>query len=146
MRHYEIRPHTADIRLKIEGSTLKELFMSALEGMAEILKPGFCKNKSSGEIKETIEISAPDLTSLLIDFLSAVLTLSYERRAVFCGAVFCAVKFANVAEKKEYSIQARIFGSKVNEFDEDIKAVTYHDAEVRKNKKGDYEIIITLDI
>lgn len=146
MKSFEILPHTADVRLKIKGTSLEEFFGAALEGMAEILKPWICDKKTEFDTDEIIEISAPDLTSLVIDFLSEVLSISHEKRAVFCRSIFCAVKFLETEERKIFSLQAKISGTKIEEFDEDIKAVTYHDAEVRKNEKGDYEIIITLDI
>lgn len=146
MKSYKILPHTADVRLKVEGPALEEFFTAALEGMAHILNPGICEKDAGFNIKETIEISAPDLTSLLIDFLSEVLTLSHEKRIIFCRAIFCAVKFLEAKERKDFPLQARIFGAKVDKFDEDIKAVTYHDAEIKMNKKGNFEITITLDI
>lgn len=62
-----------------------------------------------------LELASLDISSLLIDFLSTILTLSYENKAIFC-------------------------------FDKDIKAVTYHEAEVKKNDQGKYETTIVFDI
>lgn len=36
-------PHTADIRMHIEGENLRDLFAAGLQGMTEFLEEGFCK-------------------------------------------------------------------------------------------------------
>jgi len=46
----------------------------------------------------------------------------------------------------ETEIEVKVFGRKVEEFEEDIKAVTYHEAEVKKNEKGEYETMLVFDI
>lgn len=141
MRTHSFLPHVADVRLKIEANNLEELFTAALEGMANLIKSKSCligKEKIAENFKEKIEISSIDITALLIDFLSEVLTYSQVNKAVYCK-----VKF----EKLENNfLNATIFGEKIESFDEDIKAVTYHEAEIKKNEKGNLETIIIFDI
>ena len=40
----------------------------------------------------------------------------------------------------------KLSGTRINNFDEEIKAVTYHEANVIKNKKGLWETCIIFDI
>lgn len=138
MSPYAILPHQADIRLSASGDSLEELFRAALDGMNEILKPGFCNASHAESVHDEIELSASDQTSLLIDFLSEILTRSQARRAVFCG-----VRFLELREK---SLRAELSGSSVDGFSEDIKAVTYYGAEVQRDEQGWYRTIIVLDI
>ncbi len=140
MNGFEIVPHTADVRLKANGGSLAELFTSALFGMNEILKPGFCRSIEGLTEQAEIKISSPDATALLIDFLSEVLTLTHERRALFCKAEF--------EKLEEQELTAKIFGKSVGEegFEEDIKSVTYHEANIVKNEQGNYETVIVFDI
>lgn len=148
MRSYhKLLPHTADTCLYVEASTLAELFETAMEGMGNIIKSSQPKagpplaeklKAQSPDIIKEIKIESQDATSLLIDFLSEVLTLSQEEKAVF--------RKADIKRLTDTGIEAEIFGEKVNEFDEDIKAVTYHEAEVRKNEKGNWEVTIVFDI
>ena len=44
------------------------------------------------------------------------------------------------------SIFTIIAGSKVNSFNNDVKAVTYYDANIKEDDDGFFEVIITLDI
>lgn len=132
-------PHTADIRMKIEGSSLEELFTAGVLGMGNILKDGFCDKNSPFMLKLKIELTAHDETCLLIDFLSEVLSTSYAEKAIFCD-----VKFFELTTKK---IRAEIHGRQQTQgFDEEIKAVTYHEADVQKNNNRDWETLIIFDI
>lgn len=137
MRSHHVEPHMADVRLKVEGDTLEELFQAALEGMGELIKKGVFQKKDTPEVQR-ISILSPDVTSLLIDFLSEVLTLSHIQHVVFGKMEFL--------ELTETRLKASIWGRKVRAFDEDIKAVTYHEANVAKNKRGFYETMIVFDI
>ncbi len=70
--------------------------------------------------------------------MSEVLTYTYEEKAIFSK-----VEFIKLEDKELSGI---VYGENVQGFDEDIKAVTYHEAEVKKNKKGNWETIIVFDI
>lgn len=119
---YQVLGHTADLRLKISARTKKELFKQALKGMMSILKE---KPKEKEKISKEIEIESFDLVSLLVDFLNEALYNVYANKAIFS-----AVEFEFFSENK---LRATISGYKIeNGFDEDIKAVTYHEAEIKK--------------
>lgn len=138
MRLYTLSPHIADMRLHIEGNSLQELFLAGMEGMAQILKKDFCQNHMAFPLKHTVLLTAKDTTALLIDFLSEVLTYSLVEKAVFCRAEF--------TELSAKTLNAKIYGIKTNRFDKDIKAVTYHEAKVKRNNKNRYETIVVFDI
>ncbi|MFC1894441.1 archease [Candidatus Dependentiae bacterium] len=140
MKSYEFLPHIADIRLKIKGDCLEDLFTVAMQGMGNLIKSGACpfKEEDNELLKEKIEISSIDSTSLLIDFLSEILTHSQIDKSVYCK-----VKFSKINNN---FVSATIFGKKVEIFDEDIKAVTYHEAEIKKDEKGIFSTIIIFDI
>lgn len=138
MKSFEIISHTADAEIAALGTTLEELFPAALEGMNEMLKPGFCKDAEGGTIEKEVEISAADATLLLVDFLSEILTASHEEKAVFCRAEFKLLD--------ETSLQAVLRGARTSAFGRDIKAVTYHKAEIRKNEKGNWETHVVFDV
>ncbi|MEW5907737.1 MAG: archease [Patescibacteria group bacterium] len=138
MSPFEILPHTADIRLKVSGKNLQDLFEQAVLGMAQILKQDISKSYFKYQIsKIKIKVKADNETILLIDFLSEVLTASYEEKTVFYK-----VNFLKITENE---LDAEIFGGKIDSFDEDIKAVTYHEAKIKKINSG-YETIIVFDI
>ena len=135
MYHIDFLPHTADIRMHVEASTLEELFEAALQGMNSVLYSGDAQYDG---ILYTLRIAALDRTVLLIDFLSEVLTMCYEQRKI--------LDTLYIQELNETSIVAELTGYPVQQWDEDIKAVTYHEANVHHNAKGNWETVVIFDI
>lgn len=136
MRTYKLLSHTADIRMKVEADSLPELFVVAVEGMNSILKTRNVKREAKNKI--TVEMRALDEAALLVDFMNEALYQSQTNREIYTE-----VKFL---EFSETALKAEIYGQKVEEFDEDIKAITYHEAKIVKNEKGNYETIIVFDV
>lgn len=130
--------HTADVGLKLESSTLRKLFIDGVLGMSEILKEGFCDNNLLLNRKVRIEIKSLDYTCLLIDFLSEIISVSYSEKTLFCKV--------EILHLSDYHIIAEISGTYIDHFDEEIKAVTYHEADVKKNERNKWETNIIFDI
>ena len=138
MQKFEILPHTADTRLKVSADTLNGLFKAALAGMNFIMKNNFIEVNTAGDFTSKIDITSLDESMLLIDFLSEVLTLSHKNKACY--------KINGFEILDNSKITAVIEGSRVDGFDEDIKAVTYTEAKIVKNNLKQYETIIVFDI
>jgi len=134
-KRFELLEHTADIRIKIFGSSKEDLIKNALAGMASIQKEDVLNKKAA--IIRPIFVESIDLSALVVDFLGEVLALSDSNQEVYTVIVF-----------KEFSdtiIDAELKGISVDQFDEDIKAVTYHGADVRE-VAGGLEVTIVFDI
>lgn len=136
MKNYSLIDHTADIRLHVEASTIQELFQMALEGMSQIIAPHTCRQKFPKHFP--ITITSSDTTTLLIDFLSEVLTQTTLTKTIFCSVT--------ISQMTATSITGTIHGHVVAGIHEDIKAVTYHEADVKKNNNNNYETTIVFDI
>ncbi|MBT8315282.1 MAG: archease [Maribacter sp.] len=131
-------PHTADVRMRISGSTLEELFKAGMIGMGNILKEGFCNKNNPIDNKKEIDIQAVDQTCLLIDFLSEILSLCYVEKSIYCKGEFPVLTATKIV--------GTIYGTHINNLDEEIKAVTYHEAQVRCNSDNQWETIVVFDI
>lgn len=136
MQEYKILEHTVDIRLLVKGKTVHDLFVASLAGMNEIIG----RNKKDKRITDDLDrirelsIVSLNITGLLVDFLTEVLAISHEE-----GAIFPLVEFLDLDEN---SFEGWIFGKKVKGFKEDIKTVTCHEAEVKRNEQGEFETIL----
>lgn len=155
MHSYKLLSHTADIRMRVEADSLPELFVAAIEGMMNIIKISNSKFLISKiKTKRIIETKSADKTALLVDFMNEVLYQTQKNKEIYNEVKF--LEFPAFAEassdtkalagKSEMALKAEIYGQKVDKFDEDIKAVTYHEAEIVKNEKGNFETIIVFDI
>jgi len=131
-------PHTADIRMKLTADSVSELFHAALAGMNQLLNAGECDRRRKPTIKKIIQIKSPNVTTLLVEFLNEVLALSYTYRALFCAW--------HVDRLADDELVCFVTGVEVPLFDEDIKAVTYHEADVKKNTDDKFETVIVFDI
>jgi SHS2 domain-containing protein len=129
---YEILQHTADVRLRVTASTLEELFVDALRGLMAVMHGAM----EGAEETEQVEVESVDVTALLVDFLNEALVRAHVRRRSFTGA-----SFASLTERRV----AATLTSVPAEFDEDVKAVTYHEAEVRRGEDG-WTTMLVLDI
>lgn len=133
---YERLSHTADLRFRIWGRDYEELFRSAFLSMMSVLKRDIPSSKD--RIARRLKLNSQDVTNLLVDFLNEVLYNSQVNREIYTD-----VKFKKIGAK---DLEAEIKGIKVESFDEDIKAATYHEADIKKNKEGLYETNIIFDI
>ena len=138
MHQIQYLPHTADVRISLIADSFEELFQAGVKAIAQTLKPGFCELPAGEILQQTLSVESIDKTSLLIDFLSDILSLSYTEKAVFCEiAINCLT---------ESKIMANVMGHRTVQFEEDIKAVTYHEAQVRQKSDGRWATMLIFDI
>ena len=135
MKKYEILEHKADLKIRAFGRRKRELFLNLLFGMAESQKAEF---KTRKRIKKEVKIKSPDLSTLLVDFLSEVLYLSQVNKEVYFKIEFD--KFTDT------EIEGKLIGQEVERFGEDIKAVTYHGLDIRQLKDKTWEATVLFDI
>jgi SHS2 domain-containing protein len=120
---FEVLQHTADVRLRVEAATLEELFRDAMRGMYAVMRAH--DTAGAKAVRRTIRVDdSADRTSLLVDFLNEVLLLAHVGRESFTGATFTRLD--------ETSVEAEVSGIAPASFEEDVKAVTYHEADVRR--------------
>jgi len=138
-RHFEILPQDPGISLRAEGRTLQELFLYVLKGTAECLKGDITvASPSSLPIRQEMRVEAVDIHSLLIEFLTAVISHSDIHSVVFTD-----VQFGKFGED---FLEAELAGIGVDSFDREIKAISYEDVEIKKDPKtGRFEAILTFE-
>lgn len=136
MKKFEILNHPADLKIRAFGKSLPELFTNIAQAVARQQKKKIDK-KNKGEWEE-IQIESADLESLLVDWLGEILYRSEVNKKIYFD--FEIMEFS----ENPYKIKARIKGAPVEAKNTDIKAVTYHDLEIKK--VGDnWETIVIFD-
>ena len=133
--NYEILQHTGDAKIKVFGETKEALFVAALRGMNAILK---AKGKREKAKVRKIVLQSADINMLLVDFLSEV---NYLRQVNM--EVYESIKIDQFSDTK---LEGELSGYAVEELGEDIKAVTFHELDIKKNKEGVWETVIIFDI
>ena len=135
---YELIQHTADIRIRVMASSVQELFRDSLRGLMHYISGELPDSgMRSPDARTDIQLDAPDQTALLVDFLNEALLRSHLDHVVFSD-----VKFASLTET---ALTAALIQTDA-EMAEDVKAVTYHEADVRQQDDGRWTTTIVLDI
>jgi SHS2 domain-containing protein len=138
MKSFEIISHTADVRIKAYGINIKSLFEEALKGLIFVLQPNNVLSDKNKKIFIDISVNSYDKTALLIDFLSEALTQMYIK-----NVLIRRVEFLEITNN---TLKGKLTAYYIDKFAVDIKAVTYHEAEIIFNKLNEYECTVVLDI
>ena len=138
MGTYRFFDHAADVGISVWAESLPDLFVTAFQGlMAWIGSPP----DAAEHVEEEISLSAEDLDELLVRWLQEVLYLFHLRHAYWIQASgvqvtgksatgrIRGIRF-NLAQSKDY---------------QEVKAVTYHQLQVRE-ENGRWRANLILDI
>lgn len=138
MKRYEQFEHTADIGLRIFGSSLKELFENAAFAVFDTA----CDiDGIKGGLERRINLRAENLEELFLVWLDELLYLFFTKSIIF-------YKFA-VSEITEKHVVAVVVGRDVglnrNRLKLEIKGVTYGGLSIKKTDRG-YVAEVIIDV
>jgi SHS2 domain-containing protein len=129
MKRFEILDHTADIGIVVYGEDLKSLFQNAGEAFFHLITD---LKKVRLRTEREIKIGAESLERLMVDWLSELLYLHEVENLLF-------KKFEMETVGKN-GLRAKARGETYQEgihiIKTGVKAVTYHQIEVRKEEGG----------
>jgi len=138
MKKYELIEHTADIGIKVYSNTLEELFENASFAMFDTITDISRINVS---IREDIEVEAENINELLVEWLKELLFRFDVGKILFS-------KF-KIKKQNFNLLTAEVYGEKFNpekhSLDTEIKAVTYHGLDIKK-EDGIWTVQIIFDI
>lgn len=140
MKKFEVFEHTADVGIRAYGKDLNEAFENAAIGMFDIITD-MEKVEAIGEYRIVIEAS--DLEQLLVDWLSELLYIHTVKQVMFSNF---SVEIEG--EEGKWLLKGGASGEDYDEekhpYDTEIKAVTHHILEIRKNEG--YRVQVLFDI
>jgi protein archease len=133
---WTVLDHTADVRIEVRGSDLKELFSNAARAFVELAAPGV---PSGSDTELDVFLGADTVEELLVDWLRELLFLKETR-----GFVPVESRFIEISQN---AIKARLMGRLGcrETGGTEVKAVTYHGLSVQK-RDGGYVSKIVFDI
>lgn len=146
VKDFEQLEHTADLQIKVYGSTLTELFKNSLNGMFQMMHPNsshcvYNNNRitcSALTRIRTVGANSPDLNALLVDFLSYALYLSDIHNEAYFDVTFTIFT--------SQSVVGDLHGVPVTGFNQsEVKAVTYHNLNIVQHE-GLWQTHIVFDI
>jgi SHS2 domain-containing protein len=139
-KKFEFFDVTADAGIKAYGKTLEEAFENAALAMFEVITN---TNTINPEIKKEIQVESEDEYALLYDWLSEFLVILDSEFIVFS-------KFDVKIKKngEEYVLNGTAWGEEFNpkkhESKAEVKAVTYHLMNIKKNDSYMVQLIVDI--
>ena len=138
MKRFEVLDHTADTGLIVYGKDLETLFENAGEGFFHLITD---LRKVRRKVERQVEIRGNALERLMVDWLSELLYLHDVENLLFKGF--------KVESIREGQLRARVKGEPFQEgihrIKTEVKAVTYHQIQVRE-KGGGWKAQIIFDL
>ena len=131
---FEFLEHTADVKFRAYGKTLEEVFENSALAMINSQYSGKIKKV----IKKKIKVEGENVESLLYNFLEEVLYLIDAS-----GFLASEFKVKISGDKLEATIEGDLV--KNYKFSLDLKAVTYNEMFVKK-EKGKWVSQVVLDV
>lgn len=128
---YEELSHTADVALRAWGNSLSELFREAAAGMAAVMGA-----TEGGRVERRVELEAPDVETLLVDWLSELLYLGEVHGETYGAFSVCVHEGPR--------LEGTVHGSPGEPRGAHIKAVTYHGLSVQYSD-GEYSATVVFD-
>jgi len=141
-KRFEFLEHMADLYIAAYGESLEEAFENAayatFEGMTEL-------EKVQPKLEDTVEVEGHDEQALLYNWLEALL-IKFD----ISDNLFSRFKITNIKKTQDgFTLKASIWGEPFNPRKHiskvGIKAVTYHQMEILK-EKGLITVKFILDI
>jgi SHS2 domain-containing protein len=135
---YYLIDHTADISIRVVSPDLKTLFEEAAYAMISQITD---TDALDAEAKKTIRVKGDDLPDLMVNWLREVLFLWTGMEML--------MKYAEVMllSEKELTAELRLesYNTQKHSINNEIKAVTYHQIDVRHESEG-WETTIIFDV
>lgn len=134
---YEFINHTADLGILVYGKDLKELFANAACGLSDIITD---VSRINEKITKEIKVEGIDLEQLMINWLSEFLYYYEVDSLIFKRYVIIYINNVEAEEggkQSFFTLKAMVYGEKFDLerhiINTEIKAVTYHQIEVRRD-------------
>lgn len=137
MKPYEYLEHTADVKFRAYGSTVEEMLQNAALALFNAMI-----DTSTVQVEENwdVDLKAKDLEQLAYNWLSEIVFLFETETAVF------STFKVKVEHNGEWKLLATIGGERTDltrhAFEDEVKAVTRHEFEVKKNDLWCMQVVL----
>jgi SHS2 domain-containing protein len=123
MDRYKVIDHPSDTGIEAFGKDKQELFKNAAYGMMDMM---FDLSGVPQNISFDVKVKAGDTEALLVSWLSELLYLCDSKRVALSGFT--------ISRMSDTELEAKVYGGKIGKVKTFIKAATYNQLEIKKEK------------
>ena len=131
---YRVINHPSDIGIEAFGKDKKELFENSAFSMMDMM---FELSGVKKEMSFDVKVTGDDQVSLLVSWLSELLYLSDSNHV--------ALSDFKITKMSDAELEAKVYGGKIGKVKRFIKAATYNQLEIKK-EKGSWKSRIIFDV
>jgi len=137
---YELIDHTADIGIRVKGSSLEDLFVRTAEALFDITIK--TRRPSTPVIQVPVAVDADSVDQLLVKWLQELLYIYESRHLVLSSFWMDELDERHLVG----TVKGARFDSTRHSEELSIKAVTYHQLEVVKGDDGEWFAKVIFDV
>ncbi len=138
MKRYKVFDHTADLGLEIYGKDEKELFSNAAFAIFDLTVD--LHNVNASEVR-SVSVRGSDREDLFVNYLREILYIFNGERILLKEFSILEISTRHLVGE----VRGEAFNPERHRIKAEIKAVTYHQVEVEKNKGG-WKARVILDV
>ena len=136
-KDFEILDHTADVGIIAHGADINQAFANAARALFSLITE---LDNVAEVLHRDIEVTAPDIESLLVEWLNELIYLFDTENILF--------KRFDITRLSHTQLKARNYGEKVDrskhQLKTGVKAATYHMLKV--DRRDDCQVQVLFDI
>jgi SHS2 domain-containing protein len=132
---FAFEEHTGEVRIRVEGASLAELFVEAARALGELM--GATAPPEREVAPERLEVRARDRDALLVAWLDELIY-----RTERCGRIFSDLRIERAEETR---MVAQAWGGRILEPRTAVKAATLHALKIRQ-QGGGFAAEVVLDV
>jgi SHS2 domain-containing protein len=126
---YRFIDHTADFRLEIFGADEKDLFVQAAKALTDLITD---PKRLEGRHRQILSVSGDDWSDLIVNWLRELLYLWSGEERLVSRVILHALE----PTRLEATVITDVFDADRHPIRNEIKAVTYHQIDVRPWRTG----------
>jgi SHS2 domain-containing protein len=141
---FEEISHTADWSVRVWAQDLSSLFAESARAMNSL---SGTRISNGPRVKRTYESESPDAESLLVAFLSELVYCQEQENLAFDEFKIEVKRLApsSAGVSKGEKLKVEMEGAQIASIDKAIKAVTYHNLQIKETELG-FETIVVFDV
>ncbi len=139
---FEEISHTADWALRVWADDLAGLLTESARGMWMLAN---AEQAEGPRVRRELSLNASDAEGLLVAFLTELLYLSEFEKIIFNRFIALHTSTSSVQGVEGFNLKVMMEGGALRSIEKEIKAVTFHNLQIRETERG-LEVEIVFDV
>lgn len=147
LREFEYEDHTADVKIVAYGNTPKRAIEALILGMLNVI---YDIDKVEKKDQKEIELEANDILEVIFELGTKILDMFYVDKFAIGDIRVKNLRRVKKGKEKVWYVRIGIFGEKYDMnkhgFKKEVKAVTYHNLDIKRIRKAYWVATMVVDV